>query len=71
MHLIDERSCECTTSATEWFQVQPTQTNVEKSVYVEYHPVTNISGGAPVEFYIPPSLHMDLAHSYLYCKATL
>ena len=46
---------------------------MEKSVYVEYHPVTNISGGAPVEFYIPPSSddYMDLANSYFYCKVRI
>ena len=70
MSLIDEQSCECTTTPLEWFQVLPTQTSVEKSTHVEYQPVTALTDSSPVEFYIPSTTedYLDLLNTYHYIK---
>ena len=31
--LVDEASCECSTSSLEWFDVLPTQTSIAKSTW--------------------------------------
>ena len=51
--LIQEYSEECGTSPLELFQIQPTQTAVEKSSDIPYHPQTQLRDGTSVEFYIP------------------
>ena len=50
--IMDENSCECLLSELDLFQVPPTQTSVEKSVYKVYHPVNAITGNAPLEFHV-------------------
>ena len=68
MSLIHERSCECSLSPLEWFQILPTQTAVEKTSDVEYQSLTSLKNNAPVEFYIPPSTddYYDLKNSKLF-----
>ena len=70
MSLIDEQSCECTTSPLEWFEILPTQTSVEKSTHVEYQPVTALTDSSPVEFHIPSTTedYLDLLNTHLYIK---
>ena len=49
----------------------PTQTSIDKGQWVEYHPISNISDGGPIEFFIPGSgeEYMDLNQTQLYVKA--
>jgi hypothetical protein len=37
------------------FSVPPTQTSIENAIFVEYHPVSSLSDGAPIEFDISSS----------------
>lgn len=50
MAFIHEGSCECAKSELDLFSVPATQTSVETGMYVDYHPVSSISSGAPIEF---------------------
>ena len=50
MSLVDEKSCQCTLTPMEWFDVLPTQTAVEKSDWTEYTPVSPITETGAVEF---------------------
>jgi len=50
MAFINEYSCKCLPSELDIFSVPPTLTSMETSDYVEYHPITSIAAGAPIEF---------------------
>ena len=67
MAKIHDYSDECTLSSLELFQVLPTQTAIEKAIDVDYLPLTSLTEGAPVEFYIPASTedYLDLHNSRL------
>ncbi|KAM4689035.1 uncharacterized protein F54H12.2-like [Discoglossus pictus] len=63
---------ECAKSELDIFQIQPTQTSIEKCLYVEVQPLTAITENAPLEFYISGSgdHYFDLNNTLLYvtCK---
>lgn len=73
MAFIQEGSCECTKSELDLFSIPPTQTSVESGNWVEYHPISSISDGAPIEFDIVASgeEYLDLANSQLYVRAKI
>ena len=52
MAFIHEGSCECTKSELDLFSVPPTQTSMEQGSWVEYHPLTTVRDGGPIEFEI-------------------
>jgi hypothetical protein len=47
MAFIHEGSCECAKSELDLFSLPSMQTSIESGIYVEYHPISNITGGAP------------------------
>ena len=70
MAFINEHSSECCKSELDLFSVPPTQTSIEQATLVEYHPVSSLSDGAPIEFDISASGedYIDLANSQLYVR---
>lgn len=73
MAFIHEGSCECTKSELDLFSVPATQTSVETGMYVDYHPVSSITGGAPIEFDVNATGddYLDLANSLLHVRAKI
>jgi len=73
MAFAHEMSCECTKSELDLFSVPPTQTSMEQGSWVEYHPLTAVSDGSPIEFDISGSGedYIDFANTMLYVKAKL
>ena len=71
MAFIHESSCECTKSELDLFSVPPTQTSIESGSYVEYHPISSITGNGPIEFDVSSSGedYLDLANSFLFVTA--
>lgn len=69
--LIYKDSPPCVKSELDLFTVPPTQTVIESGKFVEYHPLSNIRDGGPIEFNISGNgeEYMDLAASYLHVKA--
>ena len=63
-------SCEVLKSELDLFEINPTQTSISSSNYVNYHPTTSISTGASVEFVIisSPENYVDLKNTILYVK---
>ena len=55
------------------FQLPPTQTSIESSTIVEYHPVSSLADGAPIEFEICSSgdEYIDFNDSQLYVKVKI
>ncbi len=53
--------------------VPATQTSVESGLYVNYHPVSSITGGAPIEFDVNATGedYLDLANSLLHVRAKI
>ena len=51
----------------------PTQTSVEQGSWVEYHPLTTVRDGGPIEFEISGSGedYIDFANTVLYVKAKI
>ena len=73
MAVLHTNSCECTKSELDLFSLPPTQTSIDKGQWVEYHPISTISDGGPIEFFIPGSSeeYMDLNQTQLYIKAKI
>ncbi|XP_053323790.1 uncharacterized protein F54H12.2-like [Spea bombifrons] len=72
MAFIHTASMECAKSELDLFDIKPTQTSIEKSLYVEVQPLAAISETSPLEFYIAGSgeHYFDLNNTLLYitCK---
>ena len=73
MAFIDRDSCECCKSECELFSVPPTQTSIESSSYIEFHPVSTIAHGLPIEFSVSGSgqEYIDLANTLLYVRVKI
>ena len=73
MALLHSHSCECTKSELDLFSLPPTQTSIDKGQWVEYHPISTISDGGPIEFFISGSgdEYMDLNQTQLYIQAKI
>ena len=73
MAFVHEQSCECTKSELDLFSVPPTQTSIESGTWAEYHPLSSITDGAPIEFEVSGTgeEYLDLANSHLYIKAKI
>ena len=73
MAFIHENSCECAKSELDLFAVPPTQTSIESGMYVEYHPISSLSNGAPIEFDVSSSGddYIDLTNSLLHVRAKI
>jgi len=65
------QSCECTKSELDLFSVPPTQTSMEHGSWVEYHPLTTVTDGSPIEFDVSGSGddYVDFANTMLHVKA--
>ncbi|GFY41809.1 uncharacterized protein F54H12.2 [Trichonephila inaurata madagascariensis] len=64
---------ECVKSEIELFHLPATQTAVERGQWVEFHPLSNVFDGGPVEFHISGSgeEYLDLSQTQLYLKAKI
>jgi len=73
MVFISDQSCECLKSELDLFSVPPTQTSVEKSNWIEYHPLTTIGDDSPIEFDINGTGedYIDLADTMLLVRAKI
>ena len=73
MALIDAHSCECLDSSLDLFNIPSTQTSLEDSRYVTYHPVTSPSRFGPIEFCIPPqdTLYLDPSNIIFYVRCKI
>ena len=73
MAFVHEQSCECTKSELDLFSVPPTQTSIESGTWAEYHPLSSIADGSPIEFEVSGTgeEYLDLANSHLYVKAKI
>ena len=73
MAFVHEQSCECTKSELDLFSIPPTQTSIENGSWVEYHPLSSLTDGSPIEFEINGSGedYIDFANSYLHVRAKI
>ena len=71
--LIHKDSYACSKTELDLFLVPPTQTAIEKGHFVEFHPLSNIKDGSPVEFNISGSGedYIDLSSSHIYVKVKI
>ena len=71
MAFVHEYSSECTKSELDLFSVPPTQTSIEAGTYCDYHPLTSVVDGGPIEFDVAGNgeSYLDLSNTYLYVKA--
>ena len=70
MAFAHEMSCECTKSELDLFSVPPTQTSMEYGSWVEYHPLTTLADGSPIEFEVSGTGddYVDFGNTLLYVK---
>ena len=73
MAFVHEQSCECTKSELDVFSVPPTQTSMEQGSWIEYHPLTTVADGWPIEFDVGASGgdYINFANTMLYVKAKI
>jgi len=71
MSFAHEMSCECAKSELDLFSVPPTQTSMEQGSWVEYHPMTTVADGSPIELDISGTGedYIDFGNTMLYVKA--
>jgi hypothetical protein len=71
MAFVHDQSCECLKSELDLFSVPPTQTSIENGSWVEYHPLSTLTDGSPIEYEICGSGedYLDFANSYLHVVA--
>jgi hypothetical protein len=55
MSFIDCKSQECTKSELDLFTTPMTQTAIDSGAWIEYNPISTISDGTPIEFYVTGS----------------
>ena len=55
MAFVHEQSCECKKLELDLFSVPPTQTSMEQGSWIEYHPLTTVADGSPIEFHVGAS----------------
>jgi len=73
MAFVHEQSCKCTMSELDLFSVPPTQTSMEQGSWIEYHPLTTVADGSPIEFDVGTSGedYIDFGNTMLYVKAKI
>ncbi|GIY75318.1 uncharacterized protein F54H12.2 [Caerostris darwini] len=73
MAFILKGSPECVKSELELFHLPATQMAIEDGHWVEFHPLSNVFDGGPVEFHISGSgeEYVDLSQTQLYVKAKI
>lgn len=71
MALVHPKSCESVHTGLDLFSVPPTQTSVETGAFVEYHPLSTLSHGAPIEFHISGATadYIDLNNTFVHVRA--
>ena len=67
---VHKDSNDCSSSSLDLFLLPPTQSSSQKGKSIDYHPITSLSDGGPIEFKVSGSgkEFLDLARSYLYLK---
>jgi len=70
MAFVHDDACECITNSLDLFAVPPTQRSVEHGKYVDYHQVSMLAEGSPIEFEIPGAgeEYLDLCNCMLYVR---
>ena len=73
MKRVHKLSCDCFKSEVDLMSIPPTQTAIEKSKFIEYHPIASLNDAGPLEFFIPASgdQYIDLATNVLVIKARI
>ncbi|XP_073403054.1 uncharacterized protein F54H12.2-like [Dendrobates tinctorius] len=73
MSFLHDASVECTLSELDIFDIPPTQTSIEKFLFVEVQPIAALSDNAPLEFFISGSddYYYDLNNTLLYINCCI
>jgi hypothetical protein len=74
MAFVHFLSPECLKSELDLFSVLPTQTSIESSNYIDYHPIASLTNDtSPIEFYVGGSGqdYIDLSATQLYVRAEI
>ena len=68
--LVHKDSNDCSSLSLDLFLLTPIQPSFQKGKFIDYHPLTSLSDGEPIEFKVSGSGNefLDLARSYLYIK---
>ena len=67
---VDKDSIDCSSSILDFFSLPATQLSFQKGMSIDYHPITSLSEGGPIEFKVSGSgkEFLHLTRSYLYLK---
>ncbi|XP_073517424.1 uncharacterized protein F54H12.2-like [Phyllobates terribilis] len=73
MAFLHDASVEWAKSELDIFDIPPTQTSIEKSLFVEVQPIAALSDNAPLEFFISGSgdYYFDLNNTLLYINCRI
>ncbi|XP_073498446.1 uncharacterized protein F54H12.2-like [Phyllobates terribilis] len=73
MAFLHDAYVECAKSELDIFYIPPTQTSIEKSLFVELQPIAALSDNAPLEFFISGSgdYYFDLNNTLLYINCCI
>ena len=64
---------ECVKSEFEYFLPEPIVTQIDRSFYLEYTPISALQHQTPIEFVVPGTdqIYLDLSRSFIYLKAKI
>ena len=67
---VHKDSYDCSSLSLDLFLLPPTQSSFQKGKSINYHPITSLSDGGPIEFKVSGSgkEFLNLTRSYLYLK---
>ena len=70
---VHKESNDCSSSSLNIFLLPPTQSSFQKGKSIDYHPITSLSDGRPIQFKVSGSgkEFLDLARSCLYLKVNI
>ena len=70
---VHKDSSDCNSLSLDLFLFPPTQSSFQKGKSIDYHPITSLSDGGPIEFKVSGSgkEFLNLARSYLYLKVVV
>ena len=59
---VHKNSNDCSSSSLDLFLLPPTQSSFQKGKTIDYHPVTSLSDGGPIEFKVERNFSISHDH---------
>ena len=62
---VHKDSNDCSSSSLDLFLLPPTQSSFQKGKSIDYHPVTSLSDGGPIEKFLGVERNFSISHDHI------